>query len=154
MLRSLLWFGLLAVLTGCPTRALYAQDQTAWQKAQLQKLGGRWAAAREEKTAPDKIHRTRVELDFSDGKLKVFVFNENATKPFFDGALRVIGVEQVKVLGLGDYGQLNLGGNETQKVVVYYDFVGEKLILVGRIGWRPWEGFHLSGEYSPAETPK
>jgi hypothetical protein len=66
----------------------------------------------------------------------------------------VLGVEQDKGIGDGNYGWLNLGGNATQKVAFHYDFVGEKLVLIGRIRWRPWEGFRVSGEYQRAEKPK
>jgi hypothetical protein len=154
MLRSFLWVGFLTALTGCPPCALYAQDQTAWQEAQLKKLSGRWTTIREEKTAPDKTRRRRVDLEFADGKLKVFISGEIASKQP-TGELRVLGVVKVpEVIGDGNYGWLNLGGNASQKVAVYYDFVGEKLVLIGRIGWRPWEGFRVSGEYQRAETPK
>jgi hypothetical protein len=49
---------------------------------------------------------------------------------------------------------LILGDGKRRKAEVYYDFVGEKMILIGRIGPRPFEGFILSGEYKRAEKPK
>jgi hypothetical protein len=153
MLRCFLWVGLLAVLTACPFRALDAEGEKSWQEAEVKKLGGRWTTVREEKIAKEKVRRRRVDLEFADGKLTVFLFNEKDAQ-IFDDHLKVIGVEEVKGLGLGSIARLKLGGNESQKAEVYYDFVGEKLILIGRIGWRPWEGFPLSGEYKRAEKPK
>jgi hypothetical protein len=128
---------------------LPADVVAAWTKA-----GAEVGRAAGGETRLGKTHRTRVELEFADGKLKVIVFKENATKRLFDGELRVLGDEAVKVVGFGNFARLNLGGDETQKVEVYYDFVGEKVILVCRIGWRPWEGFPLSGEYTRAARPK
>ena len=73
MFRCFLWLGLLAVLMVCPVLSVHAGDKMAWQEAQLKKLSGRWTTVREEKAAPDKTRRTRVDLEFADGKLKVFV---------------------------------------------------------------------------------
>ena len=87
----------------------------------------------------------------------VFVFKENATIPSFDGKLRVLGVEEVKAQdGVGlPFGRFTIGSTTgTGKTEVYYDFVGDKLVIVGRIGWRPYEGFRLSGKYKRAEPPK
>jgi hypothetical protein len=47
-----------------------------------------------------------------------------------------------------------LGFGSRSKYIVHYDFQGEKLILVGRLPNRPFEGFSLSGEYHRAEKTK
>ena len=155
MLRSFLWIGFIAALMTCPTYAR-AQDQAAWQDAQLKKLSGRWTTMRQEKAGPDKIRQLRVELEFGDGKVKVVVFQKDASKRLFDGNLRVLGVERVKPgSGLGSFARLSVGSTTgTGKYDVYFDFVGDQLVLVGVIGWRPFEGFQLSGEYKQGEMPK
>src|SRR5262245_31240967 len=153
MPRFLFCVGLFAVLPACLSRPLAAGEKPTWQEAQLKKLSGRWTTVREETAGPDKVRRTRVDLEFADGKIKLFLFNEKGGM-IFDGELRVIGVEEIKGVGLGPVSRLKLGGNELQKAEVHYDFVGEKLILVGRIGWRPYEGFALSGEYQRPEKAK
>ena len=120
----------------CPPagQVLPANDKKAWQEAELKQLAGRWTTFREEKADQDKISRRRVDLEFVDGKLKVFFFDEKGVK-VWDGSLKVIGVEQV-----GTTSRLKLDEGE-----VYYDFVGEKLII---IGWpAPWALPPLSGEY-------
>jgi len=162
MLRCALWVGLLAVLTAFPFHALHADghkaddkkadgqkadDKKAWQQAEREKLAGRWTASREERTDKDQIRRTRVDLEFTDGRLEVFHYDEKGSQIWY-GGLKVIGVEQVGS-GPGAASRLNLDKGE-----VYYDFVGDKLILVGRIGPRPWEGFHLSGEFKRGSKPK
>jgi hypothetical protein len=133
----------------CPAtgQVLLAEDKNTWQEAELKKLQGRWTTFREEKTHEDKIRRRRVDLEFADGELRVLVFDEKDAK-IWDGRLKVISVERVTG-GLGMTPRLNLDKGE-----VHYDFVGDKMIVVGRIGPRPWEGFPLSGEYQRAEQPK
>jgi hypothetical protein len=136
---------LLAVGTPGPISGLRADDKKAWEEAELKKLAGRWTTVREEK-ADGKARRRRLDLEFAGGELKVFVFDENDAKIWEGPPLKVIGAELV---GRGLTGRLNLDKGE-----VYYDFVGEKLIVVGGIGPRPWEGFQLSGEYRRGEKPK
>jgi hypothetical protein len=127
----------------CPPagQVLPADDKTTWQEAQLKQLAGRWTTFREEKVDQDKISRRRVDLEFVDGKLNVFMFDEKGAKDW-DDSLKVIGVEQV-----GTTSRLRFDEGE-----VYYDFVGEKLIV---IGWpHPWGCFPLSGEYKRGEKLK
>ena len=155
MLRSLLSAGLVAVLVCGLTGSLRAQGKKTWQEDQLRRLSGRWTTLHEQKDAAGRPLRTRVDLEFAEGKLNVFVLDESGTRRLFDGQLKVIGVKESEGPGIGWFARLSLGGsNEIQRAEAYYDFVGEKLILVGRVGWRPWEGFHLSGEYRRAEKPK
>jgi hypothetical protein len=148
MRRGLLWVGVFAALTVGPIRTLHADDKEVWQEAQLKKLGGRWTTVREEKTDEDKPRRRRVDLEFTDGKLKVFVRDEKDAPISAGPPLKVIGVERAGGRGLAS--RLDLERDEQ----VYFDLVGEKLILVGGIGHRPFEGFTLSGEYKRAEQPK
>jgi hypothetical protein len=143
-----------AFLTVCPSRALCADDKKPWEEAEFKKLSGRWTTFREEKTGQDKIRRSRVDLEFAGGKLKVFILDQTGARTRkSQDEIKVLGAEEIKGLGLGSIARLILG-NERQKAEVYYDFVGDRLILVGRIGFRPWEGFHLSGEYKRAEKPQ
>ena len=143
----------LGFLVAFPTCTLRADDQKSWHENEFKKLEGCWTTFREENAGADKIRRSRVDLEFAEGKLRVFLFDEKGAKQW-DGEIKMISAEEIKGIGLGSISRLNLRGNETQKVEVYYAFVGDKLILVGRIGFRPWEGFHVSGEYKRAEKPK
>ena len=44
--------------------------------------------------------------------------------------------------------------NGNSKYVVYYDFVDERMVLIGTLLNRPFEGFSLSGEYKRLEQRK
>lgn len=154
MLRPLWLVGIIAAAAAAPGYSAPIADQKTWQENQLKKLGGSWTTFQDEQDAKGKPLRRRVDLEFADGRLKVNVYNEDGAKRLFDGELTVLGAEELEGPGLGNLSRLNLGGSPTQKAEVYYDLVGEKLILVGRVGWRPWEGFHLSGEYARPEKPK
>jgi hypothetical protein len=145
MFRHFLFLGV-GLLAICRCSALLAEDQQEWQAAELKKLGGRWTTVREQKVEQDKIQRTRVDLEFADGELRVFLF-DGKNAQFWHGGLKVIGVEMID--GKWWKPQLKLSNAD-----VYYDFVGEKLILVGRVLPRPWEGFQLSGEYVRAKKPE
>jgi hypothetical protein len=148
MLRCcFLWVTLLVVLTLFPNRVLHADEKKSWQEAELKRLEGRWTTVREEKTDQDKIRRRRVELEVAGGNLNVFVFNEERPEPWNGPPLKVIGVERGDALG-------SPSGLKLERAEVYYDFVGEKLIVVGGIANRTWEGFKLSGEYKRVEKPK
>jgi hypothetical protein len=133
---SVVFLGSVLSAATCPAagQVLPANDEKAWQEAELKQLAGRWTTFREEKADQDKISRRRVNLEFVDGKLKVSFFDEKGVK-VRDGSLTVIGVEHV-----GTTSRLKLHYGE-----LYYDFVGEKLIV---IGWpAPWAFPPLSGEY-------
>ena len=127
----------------CPPagQVLPAEEKATWQETELEKFQGRWTTVRDEQADTGKIRRKFVELEFTDSNLKVSISGERYDSPW-EGSLKVTGVERV-----GPASRLILGDGERKKAEVYYDFVGEKLILVGRIGPRPWEGFRLSGEY-------
>jgi hypothetical protein len=127
------------------------EDKKAWQENKLKKFQGRWTTVRDVKADKGKIRRQRVDLEFADGDLKVYlkVFTDGEKEDSWDGSIKVMGVEQV-----GMDSRLILGDGKQKKAEIHYDFVGERLILVGRIGTRPWEGFRLSGEYKRVEKPK
>jgi hypothetical protein len=72
-----------------------------------------------------------VELEVAGGNLKVFVFNEKDAQPWKGPPLKVIGAERGEDVGSPSLLKL-------ERAAVYYDFVGEKMILVGGIGHRPW----------------
>jgi hypothetical protein len=124
-------------------RLLAANDKRTWQETELEKFLGRWTMVREERTDKGKIRRKFVELEFADGNLKVLIYDEKDGSRW-KGSLKVMGVEQLET------GSRLILGNGERKTEVYYDFVGGRLILVGKIGPRPWEGFRLSGEYKRA----
>ena len=144
MLRCLICVSVLMIGPVC---AVQTNDKKTWQEGELKKLEGRWTTVREEKSDQGEIRRRRVDVEYVGGNLKVFIFDKKAAPPW-EESLKVSGVEQSGSRGLAS--RLNLERQEE----IYYDFVGENLILVGGIGHRPFEGFKLSGEYKRAEKPK
>jgi hypothetical protein len=150
MLRGLLCAGLVVGLAFSPTRGLQAGDKS-WEEAEAQKLQGRWTLSRERKSEEGKVRRYRLELEFTDGKLKLGTVEEGGGKDKLP-ELSVLRVEQAEGAS-----RLVLSARGLEKgSVVYYAFYGDKLILVGNCpGTRPFEGFPLSGEFKREEsTPK
>ena len=137
-----------AVIGPAAGQALQADYKKAWQETELKKFSGRWMTFRQTNTDHVKVRRQWVELEFADGVMKITTLDEKR-KQTWNNSLQVIGIEQV-----GPVSRLLLGSGEHKKAEVYYDFVGDKMILVGRITSRPFEGFSLSGEYKRAEKPK
>ena len=129
----------------CPPagQVLPADDKEARQAAELKQLAGRWTRWWEEKVDPDQILRRRMDLEFGDGRLNLFIFDEKGVKIQEDSA-KVIGVEKV-----GTTSRLRLDQGE----VYYSDFVtGGQLVV---IGWpHPWAFPPISGEYKRAEKLK
>ena len=116
-------------------------DKLAWQEAELKKLQGRWTAFREVKADQEKSRRPRIELEVAGSEIMIRLLDEKASSTW-NKSLQVLGVEQV-----GPVSRLVLGSGEQKKADIYYDFVDDKLILVGRILPRPFEGLSLSGDY-------
>ena len=154
MLRSFLCVGLMAASMGAPIRLLHADDPTPWQQEQFKKLSGRWTTIRIVKSGKDEFRKIQVDLEFAAGELKVESHDPKDGKRLSQDKLKVVDVAAVNGLGGGSHAKLIVGGNASQKAEVSYDFVGDKLVLVGRVGWRPWEGFSLSGEYQRPEKSK
>jgi hypothetical protein len=123
-----------------------AQDKKTWQEVDLAKLKGHWTSVREEE---DDNGVTRVDVTFTDGRLAVSVFRKNSIRPWAD-SITTMGVERAEDM-IRSPSRLKF---DRRGAEVYYDFVGEKLILVGRIWHRPFAGFRLSGEYKRVENPK
>ncbi|MFO0969092.1 MAG: DUF1080 domain-containing protein [Gemmataceae bacterium] len=146
-------FGIATYATVGAVRDVRVRAVDVWQDAELEKLRGRWTTLREKPSKTGAPAQQRIDLVFTDGKLTVLGVDEKGTKKWSD-AIKVTGVEQVKGVGVAYLSRLNLQGSPTQKVQAYYDFVGGRLILVGSIGFRPWEGFQLSGEYRRVEGGK
>lgn len=117
------------------------------KSAELKKLHGRWIASRDVEYEKGKFRRQWVELEFAGNELTIAILNENK-KRSWDFTLDVIGVESVN-----DISRIAIGLNKRAYAEIYYDFVGGKLILTGRIRPRPFEGFSLSGEYANVEKP-
>jgi hypothetical protein len=143
----LLWLGILAILTASSVHTFAVDEKEDWRKAQRKKLVGRWTTVREEKSDQGKAWRNRVDLEFTDSELKVSIDDEKGGKIWAGPPLKVISVERAGKRGLA--WRLDLERDEQ----IYFDFVGEKLIMVGKIGHRPFEGFPLSGEYRRADNP-
>jgi hypothetical protein len=150
MFRSTVILACVLSVASSPMANHFAQAdvKNIWQDNEIKKLKGRWTAFREEKNYQEKVRRVWVELEFTDRRLKIVTLDENRHQTWNE-SLAVIDIERV-----GPVSRLILGHEMQKKAEVYYDFVSKKLILVGRIVPRPFEGFQLTGEYTRAEQPK
>jgi hypothetical protein len=145
MSSSVLCVILLTCLSLSPIRAIPADEKQSTLDTKMEPFRGRWTASRESKER-EKIRRYQLVLEFKGAELTFFT--EEDGKKANEFTLKVIAVEEGPkeshlVLGFG-----------SSKYVVHYDFEGEKMILVGRLPNRPFEGFSLSGEYNRAQKPK
>jgi hypothetical protein len=120
-------------------------DKPPAQESELAQFRGRWSTSREMKEG-EKVRHSQLVLEFRGGELTFYT--EEGGKKGNQFTLKVIRVEQGR-----DVSNLVLGHSES-KYVVYYDFQGERMILVGRLLNRPFEGFSLSGEYKRVEEAK
>jgi hypothetical protein len=126
------------------TSAIPVEDKPA-QAAKLEQFRGRWSTSRE-KREDEKVRSYQLVLEFRGDKLTFYT--EEGGKQGNRYTLQVIGVEPDK-----EVPYLILGSGQS-KYTVYYDFQGERMILVGRMWNRPFEGFSLAGEYRRVEKPK
>jgi hypothetical protein len=126
------------------TSAVPVEDKRA-QEAKLEQFRGRWSTSREERDG-DKVRTYQLILEFRRDQLTFYT--EEGGRKGNQFMLQVIGVEQGK-----EVPYLVLSNGQT-KYPVYYDFQGERMILVGRLPNRPYEGFSLAGEYKRVEKPK
>jgi hypothetical protein len=94
----------------------------------------------------EKVRSYQLILEFRGDELTFYTEEDGKKGNQF--TLKVIGVEQGK-----EVPYLVLGNGQT-KYPLYYDFQGERMILVGRLPNRPFEGFSLAGEYKRVEKPK
>jgi hypothetical protein len=145
MLRCVLCVVLFGGLWLSSTRTILADDRPPAQQSRLEQFRGRWSTAREVREG-EKVRHSQLVLEFRGGALTFFT--EEGGKKGNQFTLKVIGVEQDK-----DVPYLVLGHSKS-KYVVHYDFQSERMILVGRLPNRPFEGFSLSGEYKRVEEPK
>jgi hypothetical protein len=146
MLRRIACVVLVSCLSLSPTRTVPAEEKQPGPETKLEQFRGRWTTSRERKE-DEKVRRYQLALEFKDGELTFFT--EEDGKKGNEFTLKVIAVEQ------GDgAARLVLGFGERSKYVVYYDLEGDRMILVGRLLNRPFEGFSLSGEYKRVEKPK
>jgi hypothetical protein len=143
--RCVLCVLLLAGLWLSATTTIRAEDKPLAREPGLEQLLGRWSTSREMKEG-EKARHSQLVLEFRGGEL-TFYTEEGGTKGN-QFTLNVIAVEQDKGVS---HLVLGRGGS---KYVVYYDFQRGRLILVGRLLNRPFEGFSLSGEYKRVEAPK
>jgi hypothetical protein len=120
-------------------------DKPPAQESRPAQFRGRWSTSREMREG-EKVRHSQLVLEFRGDEL-TFYTEEGGTKGN-QFTLKLIGVEQGK-----DVPYLVLGHSES-KYVVYYDFQSERMILVGRLLNRPFEGFSLSGEYKRVEESK
>jgi hypothetical protein len=128
-----------------------AQDGTPAPKrdeAALKTLAGRWEVLREETGDGGTVRRQWVQLDFAGSAMGLKLLDE-ARRPVWDQALDVVGVEAVDGVH-----RLTLGRGGRVVATVYYEVVGGRLVLVGSIPPRPFEGFSLSGAYRRVENGK
>jgi hypothetical protein len=113
--------------------------------AKLEQFQGRWITSRQEK-GDGKTRAYQLVLEFKEDQLTFFTEEKGEKGNTF--TLRVIGGEE------SPYGSHLILSGGTHKYTVHYDFQGEKLILVGRLPNRPFEGFSLSGEFARAAKRK
>jgi len=125
------------------------------------KLTGHWQC---ERTTPFKngIRRLRIELVVTDKRINVAIFqdaDDDTRKPYRD---------QVPIERIGFAGWSARNRNQNNKRVgdacylidvgdgsLFVDFVGDRMVVVGKLTNRPWEGFQFSGTYSrPAKGTK
>jgi hypothetical protein len=152
MLRLFLYLGLFAGLILDPTRAVRADDKEAWHEAETKKLRGWWTTSRERKIDKDKVRRSQLSLEFTDGKVTLLLTEEGAKGKGSEFQLTVVRLEQAE--GARRL-VLSAGKGEGGSSVVYYAFQDDKLILVGNCPLRrPFEGASLSGEYKRTEKGK
>jgi hypothetical protein len=137
---------LLSCLSLSPTRTVWAEEKQPGPETKLEPFRGRWTTSREKKE-DEKVRRYQLTLEFAGDELTFFTEEDGKKGNQF--TLKVIEVEQGEGVS-----RLVLGFGERSRYVVACDFVGERLILVGRLPNRPFEGFSLSGEYQRVEKPQ
>jgi hypothetical protein len=86
-----------------------------------------------------------VVLEFKGSE--VTLWTEEGGKKGNEFTLKVLAVEEGRA-------ESHLVLEHSTKYTIYYDFQDDKLILVGRLPNRPFEGFSLSGEYRRLEKAK
>jgi hypothetical protein len=145
MLRPVLSAILFACLSLSATRPILAAEKQPRPDTKLERFLGRWTTSREKKEG-EKVRRYQLVLEFQSGELSFFT--EESGKKGNQFTLKVIEDVDGK-----DTGYLVLGYGES-RYVVHYDVESERMILVGRLPNRPFEGFSLSGEYKRVEKPK
>jgi hypothetical protein len=99
-----------------------------------------------ERREGEKVRHSQLILEFRNDELTLCTKEDGKKGNQF--TLNVNGIEEGK-----NASSLVLSHGES-KFVIYYDFQGERLILVGNLLNRPFEGVSLSGEYQRAEEHK
>jgi hypothetical protein len=127
------------------TRTVLADDSPAAHEDRLKQFHGQWSRSREKKDG-DRVRQSQLILEFRGEDLTFYT--EEGGKKGNEFTLKVLGIEQGK-----DASHLVLGHGKS-KYVVYYDFQSERMILIGNLQNRPFEGFSLSGEYGRVEQRK
>ena len=123
-----------------PSGPLGAQDDKTWRDEQLKQLRGRWTTFQEQKV------RRRVDLEFSESKVTVFVFDESGRKRLSEDDIQAyIGSGEWRGKA-GGYAMQGIAGSFVVKLVgSYTNVVGlplyETTTLLGgegfpvRFGW-------------------
>jgi hypothetical protein len=136
LLLGCLWLG--------PFETVRAEEKPPPQGPDLEQFFGRWSTPREVREG-EQVRHSQLVLEFRGDELTFFT--EEGGKKGNRFTLKVLGVEQGK--GVPHL----LLGHGASRYVVSYDFQRLRLILVGRLLNRPFEGFSLSGEYKRFEGP-
>jgi hypothetical protein len=117
-------------------------------ESRLKQFQGVWVTTREHKEG-EKVHQYKLVLEFKGDQLTFFTeregkkgnqFTLTASKPETD----------LDGPALVEMGRLILTYGSS-KYSLYYDFVKERLVLVGKLPNRPFEGFSLSGDFARIE---
>jgi len=120
-------------------------------RSNSKKLSGRWSTARENKKAKAERTARRASISlFTEDALTVELFHSRmkldrtrTTNLKSSASGERTEPESGRARGSASAATFKQAGRG-----LFTDFEGEKLILVGRINWRPWLGFALSGEYT------
>jgi hypothetical protein len=122
-----------------------AGDKQPALETKLEPFRGRWSTSRESKV-DGKMRRYDVVLEFKGSEMTFWTVEGGEKGNAF--TLKVLAVESE------DTASRLVLEHGTRKYTIYYELRGDKLMLVGLLPNRPFEGFSLSGEYSRIEKAK
>jgi hypothetical protein len=145
-----LYAALVAGMQGGTARTASPTTNYTRAEREAMTLRGRWTMSRDGFERFGKTPHCHVDLEFSDGKLKIETDDDIGDLP----ALPVFDVKRLESSEGANRIVLALPGQK-ERSVVYYDLRAGKLILVGRCPVIDTVGrFHLAGEYKRVEKAK
>jgi hypothetical protein len=120
-------------------------------------LNGHWYCERSSRSK-NGIRRERLELAVTDRQVNVAFFHDTDDKAQQPYRNRVF-IKEIRFVGWSAANQNQNGkhvGDACYLVDVglgslFVDFVGSRMIVIGKLTNRPWENFQFSGTYSRSE---